>query len=48
MLLGFLSLKMPRSGLWSVATKRLGHPRVRIRECFKHQESANASSSVGE
>ena len=43
-----LSLKMLRSGLWLVATKRLGYPRVKIRECFKPQKSANASPSVGE
>ena len=48
MLLKSLSLKMPRSGLWSVATKRLGHPRVKLRECFKPKESANASPSVGD
>ena len=40
-------LKIPNSGLWSVTTNNLGHPRVYICAVFSAQATARASPSVG-
>ena len=46
-LLRFLSLKIPKKGLWSVETSTSVQPKVNIRKCCKPQATARALTSVG-